>query len=103
MQCNVTALNPVSDVLTQSNGVILMQAIITKYLGPTNTKGSRIKASCAAGSVTIDYPDELSGIDCHAKAAYALLAKMHWGYKLVGGQLPSQEYAFVMVDPVSNV
>lgn len=80
-----------------------MQAIITKYSGPTNTKGSRIKASCAAGSVTIDYPHELSGMDCHAKAAYALLAKMHWDYKLVGGQLPSQEYAFVMLDPLSNV
>ena len=80
-----------------------MQAIITKYLCPTNTKGSRIKASCAAGSVTIDYPHELSGMDCHAKAAYALLAKMHWDCKLMGGQLPNQDYAFVMVDPLSNV
>ena len=80
-----------------------MQAIITKYLCPTNTLGSRIKATCAAGSVTIDYPHELSGMDCHAKAAYALLAKMHWGYKLMGGQLPSGDYAFVLVDQASNV
>lgn len=80
-----------------------MQAIITKYLGPTNVKGSRIKATCAAGSVTIDYPHELSGMDCHAKAAYALLAKMHWDYKLMGGQLPSGDYAFVLVDAASNV
>lgn len=80
-----------------------MQAIQTKYLCPTNTKGSRIKATCAAGSVTIDYPHELSGMDCHAKAAYALLAKMHWDYKLVGGQLANGDYAFVMVDPLSNV
>lgn len=27
-----------------------MQAIETKYLGPTNTRGSRIKASAQAGS-----------------------------------------------------
>jgi hypothetical protein len=80
-----------------------MQAIQTKYMGPTNTKGSRIKATCAAGSVTIGYPYELSGMDCHAKAAYALLAKMHWDYKLVGGQLANHDYAFVMVDPLSNV
>jgi hypothetical protein len=80
-----------------------MQAIQTKYMGPTNTKGSRIKATCAAGSVTIDYPHELSGMDCHAKAAYALLAKMHWDYKLVGGQLANGDYAFVMVDQASEV
>ena len=80
-----------------------MQAIHVKYLPCTNTKGSRIKATCQAGSIIIDYPHELSGMDCHAKAAYALLTKMHWDYKLVGGQLPSHDYAFVMVDPASNV
>lgn len=80
-----------------------MQAIITKFLPCTNTKGSRIKATCQAGSIIIDYPHELSGMDCHAKAAYALLSKMHWDYKLVGGQLPSHDYAFVMLDPASNV
>ncbi len=80
-----------------------MQAIQTKYLCPTNTKGGRIKASSAGGSVTIDYPHELSGMDCHAKAAYALLAKMHWDYKLVGGQLADGDYAFVMVDQASEV
>ena len=80
-----------------------MQAIQTKHIGPTITKGSRIKATCAAGSVTIGYPHELSGMGCHAKVAYALLAKMHWDYKLVGGQLADQSYVFVMVDPLSNV
>ena len=80
-----------------------MQAIITKYLSATNNRGSRIKATCAAGSVTIGYPHELSGMDCHAKAAYALLAKLHWDYKLMGGQLPSGDYAFVLVDTASNV
>lgn len=80
-----------------------MQAIQTKYLSVTNTKGSRIKATCATGSVTIDYPHELSGMSCHAKAAYALLAKKHWDYKLVGGQLANGDYVFVMVDSLSNV
>jgi hypothetical protein len=80
-----------------------MQAIQTKYLSATNSKGSRIKATCASGSVTIGYPHELSGMNCHAKAAYALLSKMHWDYKLVGGELASGGYAFVMVDQASEV
>ena len=33
-----------------------MQAIQTKYIAPTNHRGSRIKAWCAAGSKTISYP-----------------------------------------------
>jgi len=52
-----------------------MQAIITKYLPATNTRGSRIKASCERGSITIDYPHELSGDAVHIAAADALVAK----------------------------
>lgn len=52
-----------------------MQAIITKYLPATNTRGSRIKASCERGSTTIDYPHELSGDAVHIAAADALVAK----------------------------
>lgn len=84
-----------------------MQAIITKYLPVTNTRASRIKAQCAAGSVTIDYPHELSGMDCHAKAAKALVAKLGWNDAhyggLLGGQLPSGEYVFVFDNQSSNV
>lgn len=32
-----------------------MQAITTKYLGPTDTKGSRIKVSSYCGSKTYSY------------------------------------------------
>lgn len=31
----------------------MKQAIVTKFLGPTNYRGSRVKATCQAGSVTI--------------------------------------------------
>ncbi len=51
------------------------QAISTKYLPATNTRGSRIKASCDRGSVTVPYPHELSGADCHAVAVDALLRR----------------------------
>jgi len=64
-----------------------MQAIETKYLPATNTRGSRIKATSASGlSVTVPYPHELSGMECHWEAARALIAKLGWGgAEYVGG------------------
>lgn len=84
-----------------------MQAIICKYFGPTNSKGSRIKAQCAAGSITIDYPHELSGQAVYRKAAEALVTKLGWDDVhyggLLGGQLPSGDYAFVFNNDASKV
>ncbi len=56
-----------------------MQAIQTKYFGPTNHNGSRIKATAAAGSVTVDYDHALNVGDNHKAAAAALVAKLGWG------------------------
>jgi hypothetical protein len=53
-----------------------MQAIYTKYLPATNSRGSRIKATCDAGSITIPYPYELSGDEVHRAAAKALCVKL---------------------------
>ena len=84
-----------------------MQAINTKYLSATNTRGSRIKATCQAGSVTIGYPHELSGMACHAAAAKALVEKLGWGHAhygdLMGGGLPSGDYVFVFNNESSKV
>lgn len=55
-----------------------MQAIITKFFGPTNTKGARIKAECAAGSVFVPYSYEFNTQDAHWQAAKALIVKMGW-------------------------
>jgi hypothetical protein len=52
-----------------------MQAIETYYIPATNTRGSRIKAICERGSITIPYPHELSGEACHIAAADALVAR----------------------------
>ena len=82
-----------------------MQAIQARYLAPTNSRGSRIKAWAAAGSITISYPYELSGQACHRKAAEALVAKLGWDDShyggLLGGQLDSGDYAFIFNSPVS--
>ena len=53
-----------------------MIAIQTKYLGPTNSRGSRIKAWTSSGfSVTISYPHEYSYETCHFQAVKALIEK----------------------------
>jgi hypothetical protein len=51
--------------------------IRTRYLGPTDTKGARIKAWSGSRSVTIPYPYQLSTEDAHAEAASWLHDKLH--------------------------
>jgi hypothetical protein len=52
---------------------IIMQSVVTKYLGPTNSRGSRIKAICDRGTITIPYPDQLSRDAIHIAAVRALV------------------------------
>ena len=67
------------------------QAIETKKLGVTERRGARIVATSASGiKVTIDYPYELSGVDCHAKAAELLATKLNW---INAGKTFEQQYA----------
>lgn len=44
------------------------QAITTKYLGPTDTKGARIKASCEAGSIIVSWVYNFDASGMHAYA-----------------------------------
>jgi hypothetical protein len=58
-----------------------MDAIETRYLGPTNTRGGRIKATTLgnhAASVTIPLDHALNSWDNHRAAAEALIAKLEW-------------------------
>ncbi len=47
------------------------QAIFTKFIPPTNYRGSRIKAWCDAGSIVVsaDHGDSIEGRHRHAVAA----------------------------------
>ena len=72
------------------------QSITTKYLPPTNSRGSRIKATCEAGSVTIPFPYEHDVARAHQAACEALLAKLGWFGRYVGGSVP-RGYVFVEV------
>lgn len=73
-----------------------MQAITTKLLPCTNTKPYRVKARCAAGSVTLSI-DSLPE-NYHEAAARALMKKLGWdGYDLAEGGLHTGDTVFVLV------
>ena len=69
--------------------MMLTQAIVTKYLGPTNFRGSRIKATAAAGSITVHYPHALNPDKAHAFAASQLAEKFNWVGVWYAGGMPS--------------
>jgi len=56
----------------------MRQAIVTKYYVPTNSRGSRIKATAAAGFVWVEYRSELSTDENHFHAAMKLAHKFNW-------------------------
>lgn len=78
--------------------------IVTKYIGPTNFKGSRIKAQFADSedsgySITIPYPLEQDGVNAHQEAADALLEKVFKGfldYRIVDIVSVLNGYGFVV-------
>lgn len=75
------------------------QAITTKYLGPTNYNGSRIKAKCYGGSITIPLDYSLDTDQAHAKAAKALAEKMGWGgHWFEGGTADGTGNVYVSLD-----
>lgn len=81
-----------------------MQAITTKYLGPTNHRPSRIKAECDAGSLTLgyhmlDHSPLIRGDDAHQRAAYALLLQLGWAdqWDLASGTLKRGGEVHVLV------
>lgn len=81
-----------------------MQAIITKYYGPTNTRGSRIKAKAAAGFAWHSWDHELTADENHRAAAEKLCKALGWipaetnAYTtLVQGQLPDGTNVFTFI------
>lgn len=76
-----------------------MQAITTKYVGPTDTKPARIIAETGSGRrriVSRHAYDEKNEMDLHANAARMLCAQLGWKGVLAGGGT-KDGYAFVFV------
>lgn len=53
-----------------------MQAIRVVFHAPTNTRGPRLKAAAAAGSITVGYPHGVSSSNAPRFAAAALCEKL---------------------------
>lgn len=58
----------------------IRQAIRTRWIGPTNTKGSRIQASCEARTIYVECEHALNMDENHAAAARALANRLEWGW-----------------------
>lgn len=66
----------------------MRQAIVTRYLGPTDHRGARVKATAAAGSVTIPWDHALNVDENHDAAACALAHKLGWCREWIAGGHP---------------
>lgn len=78
----------------------MRQAIVTKYHGPTNTRGSRVSAACDAGKVFLVWDNGLDYSSNYMAAAEALVRRLVWQGLWRGGGMPSSSpygYCFVRV------
>lgn len=74
-------------------------AIMTKFLGPTNTRPSRIKAWAESGTkltVTLPWDHALRASQNHAAAAVALCDKMGWTFTTLHQAYLNNGCVFVM-------
>lgn len=79
----------------------MRQAIITKYLGPTNHRGARVHATCNAVSITVPWDHSKDIQENHLIAGQMLQEKLGWSKRnrLVGGSMPNNDgYCFVQVE-----
>lgn len=78
-----------------------MQAIRTVYRAPTNSRPGRIKATAAAGSVTMAWDHSLDQEQNHVAACLALKLKFGWTgdyySDTICGQLPDGSYVHVFL------
>lgn len=76
----------------------MYQAIQTRYIGPTNFRGARVKAQADAGALVVSWDHALNAEGNHRAAAEALRTKLGWNAEhygcLIGGSLPGKGYAF---------
>lgn len=80
-----------------------MQAITTKYIGPSNVRGSRVKATAQAGSITLEWDNALNRDQNHMAAAKALATKLDWDYgEFIAGTLPSGDGVWVLVSKTTD-
>jgi hypothetical protein len=74
----------------------MRQSIVTYFIGPTNYRGSRIKAKASGGSsVTLDWDHAMNPAGNHRAAAKALADKLEWSGEFVAGGMADGATVFV--------
>jgi len=77
-----------------------MQAIQVKYLGATNYRGDRLKATAQAGSKTVSREYGLNVADQALELATEFANELGWldsGLTLAQGALPNGDYCHVLI------
>lgn len=80
-----------------------MKAIQTKFIGPSETRGARVKAWIENIPVILPWDHALEVVDNHGAAARKLAELLRWSGRLVGGTLPDESMAWVFVDGSASV
>jgi hypothetical protein len=57
----------------------MRQSITTRYLGPTDKRGSRVVAECQARRIVVPWRDDLGSDENHDAAAHKLVCLLGWG------------------------
>lgn len=73
------------------------QCIRTRYLGPTNHRGARIKASADADSLIVDWDYALDPGPNHRLAAKMLIGKLEWKHDEILTGCYGNEYYHLLV------
>lgn len=79
----------------------MKQAIVTKYLSPTNRRDVRIKVTAQAGSKTYPWDHENDTEINHENCARAFAAELGWleRNRMVGGHNPDgYGFTFVLIE-----
>lgn len=72
------------------------QAIVTRYLAPTNHRGALVRAAAQAGVMFFPWDYAKSNIENYHAAAMALATKWKWPTEgAVMGALPNGDYVLV--------
>jgi hypothetical protein len=75
-----------------------MLAITSKYHGPTDTRGSKVRATANGKSAIVPYASELDSEANHRAAVVALCDKLGWDAdRFFGGAMVDGRWAWVPV------
>ena len=81
----------------------IYKAIAVKYLGPTKTRGARVKASAGGGNVTLPFRHDLSMEQNVVEAVDELLLRYGWlSHSYALGALADGTYVAVLSDKPST-